>query len=180
MRFYTPDEADALVSGRGFQLAISGNLVRRPENGLAERQPVRSKPLMFDVGFAQTAAFARHIVSATEYFDDCLMWVVEWGIWPSSENLHLYYKLRQSYGERTLLLETPGHFFLGHERSDLASFVQLAVLFGWGFHLLTFPANHWTFVSHDEYLVVSADDQSTLDAAVDHLGPFCKRPPSAT
>jgi hypothetical protein len=58
--------------------------------------------------------------------------ISEWGIWPSSENWHIYYKLRQSYGDHHSLAEAPGHLFLEHEAEDLASFLQLAMLNGVG------------------------------------------------
>jgi len=41
-----------------------------------------------------------------------LLWITEWGIWPSSENLE-------------------------HETEDLASFMQIAMLNGWGGYVLT-------------------------------------------
>jgi hypothetical protein len=91
-----------------------------------------------------------------------LLWITEWGIWPSSENLHLYYKLRQSYGEPRLLQEAPGHLFLDYETEDLASFLQLAMLNGWGGYILT-EANHMNvFFSHDEYLQFFAAEESNL------------------
>ncbi len=81
-----------------------------------------------------------------------LVWITEWGIWGSSENLHLYYKLRQSYGDLRLLHEAPGHLFLGHESEDLTSFLQIAMLNGWGGYILT-QANYLNaFFSHDEYI----------------------------
>jgi hypothetical protein len=79
-------------------------------------------------------------------------WITEWGIWGSSENWHLYYKLRQSYGDPRLLHEAPGHLFLGHESEDLASFLQLAILNGWGGYILTQADYVNAFFSHDEYI----------------------------
>ena len=81
-----------------------------------------------------------------------LLWITEWGIWSSSENWHLYYKLRQSYGEQRLLEEAPGHMFLGHESEDFASFLHLAMLNGWGGYALTQADYVNLFFSHDEYI----------------------------
>ena len=86
------------------------------------------------------------------YRDPALVWITEWGIWGSSENWHLYYKLRQSYGDPRLLHEAPGHLFLGHESEDLASFLQLAMLNGWGGYILTQVDYVNAFFSHDEYI----------------------------
>lgn len=95
---------------------------------------------------------ARWIAKSLIFDSDALLWITEWGIWPSSENWHLYYKLRQGYGDNNLLHESPGHLFLGHETEDLTSFLQLAMLNGWGGYLLT-QANYVNlFFSHDEYI----------------------------
>ena len=73
-------------------------------------------------------AIARWIANSLTYRRPTLVWIPEWGIWESSENLHLYYRLRNSYGDLRLLHEAPGHLFLGHESEDLASFLQIAML----------------------------------------------------
>ena len=84
------------------------------------------------------------------------------GIWPSSENWHLYYKLRQSYAYQRLLQEAPGHFFLEHESEDIASFLQVAMLTGWGGYLLT-EANYVNvFFSDDEFIEFLADTDENL------------------
>jgi len=62
---------------------------------------------------------AHWIGSSLMYRRPALVWITEWGIWGSSENWHLYYTLRQSYGDLRLLHEAPGHLFLGHESEDL-------------------------------------------------------------
>ncbi len=81
-----------------------------------------------------------------------LLWITEWSIWSSSENWHLYYKLRHSYGDLRLLHEAPGHLFLAHESEDLASFLQVAMLNGWGGYILTHADYVNAFFSHDEYI----------------------------
>jgi len=99
-----------------------------------------------------------------------LLWLTEWGIWPSSENWHLYYKLRQTYGDQRLIDEAPGHRFLEHEAEDLASFLQIAILNGWDGYILT-QANYVNaFFSHDEYLDLFAEDRENLTEVRDGLG----------
>lgn len=51
-----------------------------------------------------------------------------------------------------LLHEAPGHFFLEHEAEDLASFLQIAMLNGWGGYILTQADYVNAFFSHDEYI----------------------------
>lgn len=91
-----------------------------------------------------------------------MLWITEWGIWSSSENWNLYYQLRRSHGDQRLLQEAPGHLFLGHESEDLATFIQLALMNGWGGYLLTELNYVNVFFSHDEYICFYATDQSQL------------------
>jgi hypothetical protein len=90
----------------------------------------------------------------------CLFYLTEYGIWPSSENLHLYYRLRQSYGDNRPLPEAPGHYFLRHETADLVTFIDLALQFGWGGHLFPGLDDKRMFLSHDGWLRI---DAATLD-----------------
>src|SRR5215467_14592245 len=78
--------------------------------------------------------FCRHLERSLQPRTDCLLWVTDWGIW--EENLHLFYRLRQSYGEPRLLHEAPGHYFLDYEGPDLVSLLELSILCGWDVHLL--------------------------------------------
>lgn len=106
--------------------------------------------------------FAHWIATSLTYRQPALLWVTEWGIWPSSENWHLYYKLRQSYGDQRLLHEAPGHLFLQHEAEDLGSYLQLAMLNGWGGYVLT-DANYVNvFFSHDEFIDFFAEQEAAL------------------
>lgn len=98
-----------------------------------------------------------------------LLWITEWGIWPSSENWHLYYKLRQSYGDARLIDEAPGHLFLANEAEDLASFLQIAMLNGWDGFVLT-DANYVNAsFSHDEYIDLFAENEATLVPVLSEL-----------
>src|SRR5579863_8033945 len=51
---------------------------------------------------------SRQLALYLEPFDECLLWVTLWGVWTSSENLHLFYRLRNSYGEHRQLWQAPG------------------------------------------------------------------------
>jgi len=91
-----------------------------------------------------------------------LLWLTEWGLWPSSENWHLYYKLRQTCNDPRLLDEAPGHLFLEHETEDLASVLQVAMLNGWGGYVLTEADYVNAFFSHDEYIDFFANHDANL------------------
>ena len=119
--------------------------------------------------------FIAHLIATSmTYRMPTLLWVTEWGIWPSSENWHLYYKLRQTYGDQRLLHETPGHLFLEHEAEDLASFLQIAMLNGWGGYVLTRANYVNAFFSHDEYINFFAEHDQNFADVQKALGPYRK------
>src|SRR6266478_2392143 len=53
--------------------------------------------------------FCRLVEHSLRPWTRCLLWVTESGVWQISENWHLYYRLRQSYGDRQLIEEAPAH-----------------------------------------------------------------------
>jgi len=95
---------------------------------------------------------ASAIAHSVTYRQPILLWITEWGIWPSSENWQLYYKLRQTYGDFELLQDVPGHLFLEYESEDFSTFLQVAMLSGWGGFILTSANYVNAFFSHDEYI----------------------------
>jgi len=101
-------------------------------------------------------AIAKAISGAAEHADAWLL-ITEYGIWPSRQNLHLYYALRRAYGDMRMLGEAPVHQFLSYERAELVTFLHLALLFGWGGRVITNPS--WTSVtfSHDRWMVLSVE-----------------------
>jgi hypothetical protein len=119
---------------------------------------------------------AHWIASNLTYRTPTLLWLTEWGIWPSSENWHLYYRLRHSYADQHLLNEAPGHLFLEHEAEDLASFLQVAILNGWGGYVL--PAANYVnaFFSHDEYIDFFADNEESLADVREAFGNIRRTP----
>jgi hypothetical protein len=121
---------------------------------------------------ATDTAFCRQLERALEPRDACLLWVTESGVWPTSENQHLYYRLRQSYGDRRRLEEAPGHLFLSYEAPDLVSFLQVGILCGWDMHLLPAVGYARAFVSHDEFVEFAADaaNGDLVDAFAADLG----------
>jgi hypothetical protein len=46
------------------------------------------------------------IAKAVGDVPELCLWISEYGIWPSTENWHLYYALRQKYGDTADQLDT--------------------------------------------------------------------------
>src|ERR1044071_3665332 len=74
------------------------------------------------VDSGRKSALSRALVS---YFDtdrESLLWIHEYGIWPSAEDRNLFAGFRRSLGEHRPLHEAPGHLF---SRSDLVDVTSL-------------------------------------------------------
>jgi hypothetical protein len=87
-----------------------------------------------------------------------LLWLTEYGIWPSRENLHLLCQLRASYGERRSYVDSPGHEFLSYEGADLQSYLTLLMLFGMGGYLVAIGGPGVVFLSHDGWMQITLDE----------------------
>ncbi len=103
---------------------------------------------------------ARYVASEMICREPFLLRVGETDI--GNSNWHLYYHLRQSYGDRRLIDEAPGHLFLDYETEDLATFLYLGMLFGWDADLE--PRSHYIKgqLSHDGVLELYSTDLDLL------------------
>lgn len=149
MRFLTPEECRSRC-GESVRLDPAGQPLRPDREPLYARVPLPA--------LAEIMSFCQQLERALQPREQCLLWVTDWGIWRSSENLHLYYQLRQSYGDHRLLDEAPGHLFLDYESADLVTFLEVGLLSGWDMHLIPFVGYARAFVSHDEYVDFAADE----------------------
>jgi hypothetical protein len=140
MRFLTPSECDVWVSGRT-------GLEPSPEF-FSIHLPAESGRLLF---------LARHFAHEMTFREPCLLRVTNCDVWPSSNNWHLYYRLRQSYGDPRLIYEAPGHLFLDYEMEDLATFFHVAMLLGWDAALKPQAPYFAAELSHDGFLDVHCD-----------------------
>lgn len=143
MRFLTAEEAKDVAKG----------FVQNPETRFDPYSLVTDGPglqLVFrDAAAGRLYWLAGQIAESLEYFDWCLLWVTLTGVWAGSENLHLYYALRRSYGERSEIDQLPGQRFLRQEKTDLVSFIHVGMLNGWDMILVTSHDYGRVYVSHD-------------------------------
>ena len=158
MQFYTQDECEAWLAERRRQ---KPNLV--PDIHVVRvAYPAEHHRLYF---------IARFIAFSLPHRMKTLLWIKEWGMWSSSENWHLYYKLRQAYGDKRSLHDAPGHLCLEHEGETLASFLQIAMFNGWGGYILTEANKVNAFFSHDSHIDFYAEDDQNLAEIRKSLGP---------
>ena len=153
MRFLTPDECGRWSADHGFGTTPPRTaLPAEPHEVVVALSPL----------WPRTAWFSRYVAWTLGKPAECLLWVTLSGVWPSSENMHLFGRLRSSYGEGRPLEDAPGQVFGGGEGDDLRSFVQLAILNVWDFHLLAAGSRARVFASHDGFLHLFLRDESLL------------------
>jgi hypothetical protein len=87
---------------------------------------------------------------------ETLIWFTEWGIWPSGERPHIFFRLRASYGEMRPLIDVPAHLFPRQEAADAISFVTVGVLFLWDVYVVGASGKRVLHYSHDEVGWVAA------------------------
>src|SRR5438105_873829 len=73
------------------------------------------------------AAVAARCLGQLGPWNECLLFVRQTGIWPSSEDWPGYYAARGSHGERRSLEVAPGHLFGKHEQVELTRFLTMAM-----------------------------------------------------
>jgi hypothetical protein len=119
------------------------------------------------IPFDRLIWFSRYLVGFCETFDELLLQPVAWDIF--DENLHLYYKVRQAYGDARLLDEAPGHLFLKYEFEDAATFVQLCLMSLWDVNLTTNLDYANVSLSHDGFVAFRSENKNLIDAAREEL-----------
>jgi hypothetical protein len=111
-------------------------------------------------------AVAAAAVRALGAWDECLVWLTEWGVWPSSEDWPRFYAWRGAQGERRSLEAAPGHRFLAAETSELQELLTQILENGWDATLL--PAQDGAVTdrrivtSHDEWIEVRSREPVEL------------------
>jgi len=144
MRIFSPEECS-----QWSEKVVALDDRRKPTRDLAQPHRLRCA---VPASFTQMLWFSRRIEAALQPRQSCLVWVTDWGIFPSNENLHLFYRLRQTYGDSRLLHEAPGHLCLDYESTEVVTLVYLGLLFGWDVHLIPTAGHGRAFVSHHEWV----------------------------
>lgn len=133
------------------------------------------EPLSFKipVGSGSKTALSRMLVSFLDVSEEALLWITEWGIWPSCEDWKLFYVFRESIGEHRPLIEKPSHLFSSQDLDSVTSIVSMVLYFLWG-ALIISPANNLIIrISHDEIMDVFVKERDQLDAIELSLTKIC-------
>lgn len=98
---------------------------------------------------------ARDLVAGLGNWDECLVSITLWGVWPSGEDWPEFYAWRGAHGERRSLEKAPGHLFEEGEASLLLELVGLVMGNAWDADVLCSRGGRVDGVrariSHDEW-----------------------------
>jgi hypothetical protein len=147
MRFLTSEECVAWCQARGYATTQHpGYAVPTP----CDPSGFELVAFIPPVDSGQKVYFGRELFSLLEPASEYLVWLGEWGVWPSSQHLPLVTTLRLAHGERRPLIEAPGFLATPPELDDALSFFLVALLFVWDCHVFSTSGQEALFVSHDE------------------------------
>jgi len=103
-------------------------------------------------------ASAKTLIHQLGIWEECLVWITGWGVWPSSEDWPKYYAWRGSFGERRSLNEAPGHLFKQDESHLLDQLLALIMENAWEANILCSVEHRADIIlakiSHDEWFEV--------------------------
>ena len=156
MRFLTKEESRAWCKGEPPYLNERGVPVQWPPGFQAIRAIFTREPA------GRLFWLSHQLMGGLGFWDEALLWVFITGVFEASQDAHVYYRVRQSYGDLRHLQEAPGHLALGHEQQDMMTMLQLCMLLGWDAVLFTRHDYGRVFVCHDEYAELAVRDESTL------------------
>jgi hypothetical protein len=148
MRFLRTDQCADWCQGHGYQLPSQLGGHRSPES-----HAQHEFALPADAG--QRVALCRLLWNLADSgpVTDRLLWINEWGVWPSSEHLPLFMRWRAGFGERRSLADAGGQLIQQGDDDDGLSVLIMACLFLWGCWMYS-EQGMIVALSHDEGGVV--------------------------
>jgi hypothetical protein len=155
MRFLTPTQWQEWCVERQVPLCDAGWI--RPDIG-AEHFHIADLPYPSDSG--QKVSLARRLFSLVASQPETLVLVDDWAVWPSSQHLPLFTRIREALDEKRPLIEAPGHLVDTSDADDAISIVATSLLFIWDCYGISSTGRDAFYISHDEYCYFASRDTS--------------------
>ena len=147
MRFLTYSECAAWCEQRHYPTV--GSVVGPEAHQYPEGFTFAKFSLPVDSG--AKVAFARFLYSQLNPAPELLLWISDWGVWPSSQHMPLFTRFREAFKESRPLIKLPGHLVLPDNSEDTISILIVSLCFFWSCHVITASGRDAIFVSHDEH-----------------------------
>ena len=146
LQFLTPDECKQWLASRW-----------QPDLDRAKSRAT----LPYSIVPSRLHFISRWIATELSHDSPVLLWVGDTIV--SQSNWHLYYRLRESYGDRRLIDDAPGHLCLNYETEDLATLIYLTMLNGWDASLIPELDYVSLTFSHHGFIDVFSDNSKLVE-----------------
>jgi hypothetical protein len=80
--------------------------------------------------------------------------ITDWGVWPSSQNMDLFYSYRRYLGEPRLLIDAHFHVFTAAEANEFRNILHLGLISLFDVAGASTTTDFRFYASHDEYIEV--------------------------
>lgn len=87
-----------------------------------------------------------------DHHGESLLWIDEYGIWPSCEDDNLFNGFRKSIGEIEPVYIKPGHLFRTEDMANIQSIIAMILYFVQGAVIVTDSGDIVVRISHDEFI----------------------------
>jgi hypothetical protein len=81
--------------------------------------------------------------------------ITDWAVWPSIQNMDLFYAYRRSLGENRLLIDAHFHVFPAHEANAMRNLIHLGLISLFNVAGASTTTDFRFFASHDEWIELS-------------------------
>jgi hypothetical protein len=81
--------------------------------------------------------------------------ITDWAVWPSSQNMDLFYAYRRYLGEQRLLIEAHFHVFTAVEANEFRNILHLGLISLFDVAGASTTSDFRFYASHDEYIDVA-------------------------
>lgn len=112
---------------------------------------------------------AHAIVEAFGQWDECLLWIQHWGIWPPGEDWPAFYALRGEDKEIRSIDYLPGHLFQAHESERLTAYMTQVMENMWETRVIPvrsgYPNDIRVLIDHDDIVRIESSRPITLNDA---------------
>jgi len=124
VRFIYDNEVEAWAAEHG----LSGTEACPLRTILYHNDESRHRRMWYDPGTPEAAEpLAAAMIRALGEWDEAVLWLTRWLVWPSSENWPAYYAARGARGELRSIDDKPGHLFAAGEQDALVEFATFAL-----------------------------------------------------
>jgi hypothetical protein len=105
-----------------------------------------------DIGtrYAYANLFTNHLIDQPESV--ACVDITDWAVWPSSQNLDLFYSYRRYLGEKRRLIDAHFHVFNAGEAKELRNIIHLGLISLFDVAGASTTTDFRFYASHDEWI----------------------------